>query len=172
MALEALLRLAWQADRDGRANRRDALLTLAVAEAPADAPWLGRCRRRLVQSRPDHPFAAFPNVAAALADPRVERALKKLRAAYFPGRARSLLALDAIRRGPFTGREPSLAVLLADLFPTRESHAPVRPSARSVASLATVPSGSPLRFYFEVLLAAALLLRMVLAESEPGSRAA
>lgn len=106
LALEALLRLAWQADRDGRVNRRDALLTLAAAEAPADAPWRECCRLRLARSRPDHPFATFPSLTAALADSRVTRGLRKLRDSYLPGRLRSLLALDAIRRGPFTGNEP------------------------------------------------------------------
>src|SRR5581483_2897284 len=67
-AVDDLLRLAWQADRDGRENHRDALLTLAAAEAPPDAPWLARCRRRLITSCPDHAFSRFPTVAAALAD--------------------------------------------------------------------------------------------------------
>ncbi len=172
MAVENLLRLAWQADRDGRAGRRDTLLSLAVSEAPAQAPWLAACRRRLIRSRPEHPFGAFPTVAAALADPRVSRTLAKLRDAYPPGRVRHLLGRDAVRCGAFPGREPSLAVLLSDLFPTPTRSAPHRPTARAVPAPTSAPTGSPVRYYYEVLIAAALLLRLVLADSKSGHRAA
>lgn len=191
MAVEDLLRLAWQADRDGRAGRRDALLTLAAAEAPPDAPWLVRCRRRIVRGRPDHPFAAFTTVADAMAEPRIRGGIARLREQYPPGRVVALLRRDAVRRGPWTGREPSLSVVLSDLFPATEA----RPSLGRVAGIAprgvaaqaaskldrsrdnrpapaAASGGSTARFYLEVLTGIALLLSQVLDESGRGTRAA
>ena len=143
MAVEDLLRLAWQADRDGRVNRRDSLLTLAAAEAAPDVPWLAACRQRLIRSRPEHPFAAFPTVAAALADPRIIRTLARLRDAYPTGRVRHLLGRDAVHRGAFTGREPTRAVVLDDHFPTPARRAPHRSAARAVPAPASVLPDSP-----------------------------
>ena len=59
MAAEDLLRLAWEAEHDGRRALRDALLTLAVAESGPDDAWAERCRARLVAERPDHFLGEF-----------------------------------------------------------------------------------------------------------------
>ena len=114
---EAYLRLAWQADRDGRPSMRDALLTLAAAAGHRlGSPWVGRCRRALIAARSAHLFAAFPTVEAALADPRVGQRLARLGRTFPPARVRHLLLASAARRGPYTGRVDSLRVVLDDLF--------------------------------------------------------
>ncbi len=71
-----LLRLAWEADHDGRTRLRDSLMTLAVAESRPSDIWAERCRARLVADRPDHFFARFPTVALALEDSRVVEATR------------------------------------------------------------------------------------------------
>lgn len=65
-----------------------------------------------------------------------------------------------------------MAVILADLFPIGKSTAPVRPSTRTIARLAAAPTGSAPRFHFEILLATALLLGPLLADSGSETRAA
>ena len=63
MPVDDLLRLAWQADRDGRPGTRDALLMLAIAESgPGEAVMAERCRRRLISRQPDHWLASFPTL--------------------------------------------------------------------------------------------------------------
>lgn len=183
MSVEDDLRLAWQADLDGRVGRRDALLTLAAAGALPETPWLARCRDRLVRSRPDHLFSRFPTVSAALADPRVVGALAKIRAIYPPGKVRHLVFRDAVRRGPWTGRRPSMAVILADLFPTlpprrvlgraalhsARHDVPESPPTPAPSPLpARAAAGSALRFYLEVLMAVAVLMALVVQADAPG----
>ncbi len=114
---EAYLRLAWQADRDGRPSLRDALLTLAAeGGVRLGAPWAVRCRRALVAARSGRLFAAAPTLEAALADPRVGQRLARLGRAFPPARVRRLLFAAAVRRGPYTGRVDPLATLLDDLL--------------------------------------------------------
>ena len=109
------LRLAWEAEHDGRARLRDALLTLAVAESgPGDA-WAERCRSRLVGDRPDHFFARFATVAQALEDPRVVDARDRLRQKYPEARVQWLLLKARAARGPYLGRPESLDAMVEDL---------------------------------------------------------
>jgi hypothetical protein len=110
-----VLRLAWEAEHDGRTRLRDALLTLAVAEScPGDA-WAERCRTRLVSDRPDHFFAHFATVARALEDPRVVDARDRLRLKYPPVRIEWLLLKARAARGPYLGRPESLDAMIEDL---------------------------------------------------------
>src|SRR5437868_14684628 len=105
MAIDDFMRLAWQADRDGRPGVRDVLLTLAVAKTgPEDAVVADRCRRKLIARRPDHFFAPFRTLGRALADSRVARALKQLQSIYPPARVEWLLLQGDARRGPYTGQ--------------------------------------------------------------------
>ncbi len=104
MSAEEDLRLAWQADRDGKLGRRDALMTLAAAGAPANARWVARCRARLIENRPDHLFAHFASVPEALRHPTVARAIAKLRALYPPGKVANLVRRDEVTRSPWMGR--------------------------------------------------------------------
>ena len=114
---ESYLRLAWQADRDGRPSMRDALLTLAaVAGHRLRAPWVGRCRAALIAARSAHLFASFPTLEAALADPRVGDRLARIGRTIPPARVRHLLLASAVRRGPYTGRAEPLRPILDDLF--------------------------------------------------------
>src|SRR5262245_61913475 len=117
MSAEDHLRLAWQVAREGRPESRDALLTLAVAEAAAAGlPWAGRVRDRLVADRPHHPFAAGPTLDRALADPRVAAALARPRRTFPPARVRWLAERADAGRGPYTGRAASIEAILDDLL--------------------------------------------------------
>jgi hypothetical protein len=110
-----LLRLAWEADHDGRPRLRDALLTLAVVESgPGDA-WAERCRTRLVSDRPSHYLGRFATVTQALAHPQVIEARERLRVKYPAAKVRSLLLRACASRGPYLGRVESLEAMLEDL---------------------------------------------------------
>ncbi len=115
MAAEDCLRLAWEAEHDGRHRLRDSLLTLAVVESGPEHAWAERCRARLVADRSDHFLAAFPTVPDALVDPRVRDARDRLRAKYPEGRVAGLLLRSQARRGPYTGRVEALEALVEDL---------------------------------------------------------
>ena len=115
MVPEDLLRLAWEAEHDGRSRLRDAVLTLAVAESEPGAPWAERCRARLVHDRSDHFFAHFSTVSQALGDPRVVEARERLRIKYPPSRVHSLLLRAGAARGSYTGRVESLDAMIEDL---------------------------------------------------------
>lgn len=161
MAAEVYLRLALQATRDGHLRRREAMLTLAVgASGPGDA-WAEAAHARLVADRPDHFFANHPTIAGALANPRVARALARLRLQYPPTRLAWLrLGADAAG-GPYTGL-------------------PLEPIARLVARLRLgdpAPIAPPSAFredpdaaYLTALLSIAILLADALATR--GKRAA
>ena len=110
-----LLRLAWEAEHDGRTRLRDSLMTLAIAESAPEDPWAERCRARLVLERPDHFFAHFATVGQALEDPRVLDARERLRVKYPPARVQSLLLRACARRGPYLGRVESLEAMIDDL---------------------------------------------------------
>jgi hypothetical protein len=110
-----VLRLAWEADHDGRARLRDSLLTLAVAESQPSDTWAERCRNRLIQDRPDHFFARFPTVSQALQNPRVIEARDRLRAKYPEARVHWLLLKARAARGPYLGRAESLDAMVEDL---------------------------------------------------------
>jgi hypothetical protein len=197
------LRLAWQAARDGRLGMRDALLTLAVASSGlGDRPWAERCWRWLVAHRPAHPFAKYPTLAEALADPRIIATIGRLRTAFPPLRVRWLLQRADVLRGAYTGRRASLSIILDDLLgadglratrrngslladpivsepPSFEDHDPTPP---------IFPLGWPLRgsdakaeedgvhalfvFYLSVLLGIAILLASALKPREEETRAA
>ena len=110
-----LLRLAWEADHDGRAKLRDSLLTMAVLESTPHDAWAERCRARLIKDRPDHFLSQFPSVKSALADPRVIAARDRLRAKYPKGRVEWLLLGANASRGPFLGRPESIDAMIEDL---------------------------------------------------------
>lgn len=160
------LRLAWQAHREGRAGRRDALLTLAVAGAGPDAPWADRLRERLVALRPDHPFCGYPEVLSALADPRVDSSLARLRDHYPTARVRRLLDRAAVARGPYTGRKPILGAIVDDLLAATARR---RRSTPADAPLA-LPSGVDVRLatYHSVLISIAAVMALAEAEGRRG----
>jgi hypothetical protein len=131
MAAGDLIRLAWEAEHDGRARLRDALMTLAIAESTTDDPWAERCRARLVLERPDHYLARFATVARALEDPRVVEARDRLRLKYPDARIQSLLLRARAARGPYLGRVESLEAMIEDLAgPTAEAENVRRDSAQ------------------------------------------
>jgi hypothetical protein len=133
-----LLRLAWEAEHDGRSKLRDALMTLAVTESGPGDSWAERCRGRLLQDRPDHFLSHFPTVAQALDDPRVVIARDRLRAKYPPARVNWLLLKAGTRRGPYLGRAESLEAMIEDLV----GFAPVE--VENVRLDAPQPSRGPL----------------------------
>ena len=117
MSAEDDLRLAWLAHREGRAGRRDALLTLAAATAEGQgSAWVGAVRDYLVAAHPGHLFAGFYHVDEALADRRVVAGLGRLRQSFPPARVRSLLRRADVSRGPFTGRRFPVAIALDELL--------------------------------------------------------
>jgi hypothetical protein len=137
--VEGLLRLAWEAEAEGRPRLHDALLTLVVAESgPDDAVLAERCRRRLVARQPDHWYATTATLGQILANERVAKALAKLRATFPPVRVqRHLLRFNTLR-GAFEGGQPPLERVLQDLHlaPTRR-----RPPAEVVPER-TAPTSS------------------------------
>lgn len=186
MSAEHLLRLAWQAELDGRLGMRDALLTLAVAESgPEDAVLAERCRKQLITWRHDHWFASFPTMGQALCHPKVVDAVGRIRAMYPQVRVERLLMRAEALRGPYTGRARALPRLLDDLFGTRtteESYSPVErasalpfpgpsPSGAS-ASERIDDSDGVLVFYLTVLLAIAILLASVVPPAAKETKAA
>ncbi len=189
MSAEQLLRLAWQAERDGRSTLRDALMTLAVAESGAeDAVLAERCRRQLIAKRPDHWFASFPTCGQALANSRVKAAIERLRATFPQVRVERLLLKGDVCRGPYTGRLSPLPTLLEDLCPPAIPPAPMDtdPSSETISafpfpgiapSSATAPAqvedpADVFTFYMTVLLAMAMLLASVQTSAAKDSRAA
>jgi hypothetical protein len=188
MPVDDLLRLAWQADRDGRAGTRDALLMLAIAESgPGEAVMAERCRRRLISRQPDHWLASFPTFGQALGHPRVSGAVRQLRAIFPPVRVQSLLLRGDVSRGPFTGRPRPLWSVCEDLLgpsprPRRDRLRPADPSSENQVSAlrffppgpsdATDPNATLLVFYLTVLLAIAILLASVMPPSAQDTRAA
>lgn len=181
MSVEDDLRLAWQADRDGRAGRRDALLTLAAAGAQPDAPWLAPCRARLIRSRPNHLFSRFESVAEARAHPKVAYALEKLRALYPAGKVANLVKRDEVCRGLSNGRRVPMSIILDDLLGSVRRRRRVSRLGQT-RSLAPRPPKVPalaetharVRFSLSVLWTLAILLEMVRRESRSraGTRAA
>jgi len=116
MAVDDYLRAAIGAEGESSRRLREAMLTLALAEAGPGAAWAERCRARLVADRPDHFLAAHPTLALVLADPRAVRALDRLRARYPAARVRWLrLGLEA-SSGPYTGQTAPLGALLDALI--------------------------------------------------------
>ena len=119
-AVEDLLRLAWQANADGRAGLRDALMTLAVADSGGENLALAeRCRRVLVARQPDHWYASSDSLGHALSRPKVVASLAKLRTIFPPARVRHLLLRGDAGRGPYQGRTPALSEFLGELAPGR-----------------------------------------------------
>jgi hypothetical protein len=177
-AIEDLLRLAWQAEDDGKPGMRDALLTLAVADSGAeDAVLAERCRRLLVARRPDHWFATSATLGQALAHSKVAAALARLRATFPPVRVRHLLLRGEALRGPYAGRPDPLARVVEDL--TRSGRRRAGATAGAHALPFPGPVSAPERpaepdsdaalvvLYFSVLLAMAVLIKSVI---EPASR--
>ena len=158
MAIVDDLQMAVQAERDGRTGRRDALLTLAAAGAPADADWLAICRSRLLRSRPDHIFAAYSTISTALAAPEVSRAVIRLRASYPEAKVRWLALREAARRGPWTGRSPGVLPFLNDLL-GRE-----RPARRTPEAIRGLGNDEDGRYYLRVLMSVAFLLESLRTE--------
>ncbi|HEU5117671.1 MAG TPA: hypothetical protein VFT74_13670, partial [Isosphaeraceae bacterium] len=147
------------------------------AGAPANARWVARCRARLIESRPDHLFARFGSVAEALRHPTVARAIANLRALYPPGKVANLVRRDEVSRSHWTGRRPSLSVILNDLCVLQEKRPAIsrRTSRRSVAPIrAPEAVQSQVRFALGVMWTIAILMEVVERESggRAGSRAA
>jgi hypothetical protein len=178
--VEDLLRLAWQADGDGRAGLRDALMTLAVADSGGENLALAeRCRRVLVARQPDHWFASSDSLGHALSRPKVVASLAKLRTIFPPARVRHLLLRGDAGRGPYKGRTPALSEFLDELAP-RPIRRTLRRDAASSKAQPTdstrtdlpAPDGSVVVLYLSVLLAMAVLLSVVLEPASYDSKAA
>ncbi len=172
------LRLAREALRAGRNGRREALLTLAAASANrARLPWANDCRETLLRIRPDHLFAHFPTLDAALADPRVAHRLMRINATFPPSRVRRLLLAVDTLTGPFTGRTVAIESLLYDLLPPPPpaQQPPSRPLGLTFP-IPPLPDNDDLEslahVYTRVLLNLALLLQGLLAETAENARAA
>jgi hypothetical protein len=192
--VEDLLRLARQADREGRPGTRDALLTLAVAESLADEPALAeRCRALLTARQPNHWFATAQTHSEALGRAGVVEALGKLRAMFPPVRVQRLLLRADALRGPYTGRRISLTRIIGGLtIPPPRSRTPISrrdldphphalpfPIASAPKSAGSIherdaidPDGSLIALYWTVLVAMAALLHVVLQPVSRDSRAA
>lgn len=185
------LRLAWQAHREGKVGRRDALLTLAVADAsPRGEPWVHAVRDHLVAAHPGHLFSGSHHLDEAIADRRVIAALKRLRQAFPPGRVRNLVRRSDVARGPYTGRVTSARILLDDLLaPSRgRPRGPLKLGSAAVATKAPIPSPAAAKptadapappqvdpivaFSLNVLLAVAMLCALVANETQGEKRAA
>ncbi len=133
MEVGDLLRLAWEAEHDGRTRLRDTLMTLAVAESEPGDAWAERCRNRLVLDRPDHFFGHFSTVPQALQDPRVIEARQRLRVKYPEARVQWLLLKARAARGPYLGRAESLDAMIEDLAGTMAEAENVRRDAAQLA---------------------------------------
>lgn len=168
MMADDYLRLARQARRDGRGRLREAMLTLAVgASEPGDA-WADRCRARLIADRPDHFLAAHPTAAHALADPRVDRALGRLRAQFPPTRIKWLRLRADAASGPFTGEPEPLATVIDELFgPPIKAEPPVAALAAwtsggsSDEHVTVMGESDPEPLYLALMLSIAMLLASV-----------
>ena len=173
---EDQLRLAREAARAGRAGRREALLTLAAASAArARLPWADRCREALLAARPDHLFAHFPTLDAALADPRVARSLGRLDATFPAARVRRLLMAADVLAGPYPPRRLPVARVLDELLsPAVEPPSQTLGIAFPIPPLPAADAGPEAlgRAYARVLLSLALLLQGVLSQPVEGARAA
>jgi hypothetical protein len=194
--VEDLLRLAWQVAGEGKPGTRDALLTLAVAESGIDDAVLAeRCRKLLVGHRPDHWFASAVLLSQALDRAPVSEVLAKLRAMFPPVRVRHLLMLGDSRRGPYTGQSVPLTRIIEDLaplprpIPTRNrasarastsAHALPFPGAVPASAKAAdtsrsdeaVPDAALVALYGSVLLAMAMLLKVVIESTAHDTKAA
>jgi hypothetical protein len=112
MTVDDLLRLAWQAQRDGRGPLREAMLTLAVAEGGPGSGWAERCRARLLAERPKHFLGTHPSLESTLADPQVAEAIRRLRGQYPVGRVGWLRLRAEVDAGPYTGEVAPLETIV------------------------------------------------------------
>jgi hypothetical protein len=126
MAADDLLRLAWEADHDGRHALRDALLTLAITESGPGDDWPERCRARLLAERPGHYLGDYSSVRQAQEDPRVIASRDRLRLKYPAERVGWLLLRARAARGTYTGRLESLDAMIEDLAGLRAEAENVR----------------------------------------------
>jgi hypothetical protein len=198
MSAKDLLRLAWQADRDGQAALRDALMTLGVVESgPGEVVAAERCRRWLITTRPDHWLASFQTLGQALGHPHVVQAIGRLRATFPAARVQHLLLRNDAARGPYTGNPAPSALLLDELLaptagvfaefdiPTPAPAVDAEPRSDEVpafpfpvggsAAAATDGAADPaalLAFYQAVLFAIAMLLAIVIPATAKDNKAA
>jgi len=171
--VENLLRLAWQAERTGRPNLRDALLTLAVAESgPDEAVLAERCRRLLVARQPDHWYATSGTLGRALSHGKVAAVIEKLRVMFPPVRVQRLLLRGAVEQGPFLASPTPIRRVFEGLglIPSRfGSGADTRSPAHtllfpSAARVGDDPADGPREigaFYMTLLFSMAVLLETV-----------
>lgn len=156
--LDEALRLADRAQRDGDRTLRDSMLTLAIAVADPDSPWLERARGNLLSSRPGHYLGRYVNARRAIRRPEVQAAFAKIRAKYPVERIRAMRLKSEASSGPFQGStEPLGAVLERVLGRPAEAEnvrrdaphaamaplsrpAPVLAAARSAVELEPLPS--------------------------------
>jgi hypothetical protein len=187
MSAERFIRLAWQAEQDGRSGMRDALLTLAAIEnGPEDAVSAERCRRHLVARRTDHWFASFSTCGQALGDSRVAAAIERLRATFPLVRVEMLLLRGNAQRGPYKGRQQPLSLVLDDLLGPQTA-ADSSDRSRDDRPALPFPGGllgpacnserdddpkALFAFYLTVLLAIAILLASVLPPAVKDNKAA
>ena len=182
--VEDLLRLALQADGEGRPGTRDALLTLAVAESFADDPTLSeRCRSLLTARQPDHWFATSSTHALALGQSRVIHGLARLRAIFPPVRVERLLLRGNALRGPFSRRPLPLPQVLDALSVPPPAAAPPEPLPHALRfpepsieptrrAGGVDPDGALVALYWSLLVAMAVLLNTVLEPAARDSKAA
>ncbi len=182
MSADDDLRLAWHSHRDGRLGRRDALLTLAVADADPASEWLQSARNYLVTAHPGHLYSGTPDLDEALADRRVMAGLAKLRHSFPPQRVRSLLFRSEVSRGPYRPHPIPIPRVLDDLLaPSRAqprgplklgTAAPAPASERDASPARERGDDAFLAFYLNVLLGVAMLCALVQADSRDGKAAA
>jgi hypothetical protein len=115
MSWDDHIRVAWQADQEGHATLRDAMLTLAIASSDPDHAWAERCRAKLLADRPYHFLGAQPNLERALKDPRVLESIAKLESRYPLSRVRWLRMKHDASTGPYTGQTAPIHHLIDDL---------------------------------------------------------
>lgn len=187
--VEAMLRLAWLADREGREGTRDALLTLAMSATPSNsklklpADFNARCQSVLSRRLPEDWFDNTEITCLRVKNERVARALAKLRLMFPTIRVRRLLMRAEILQGPYSPNPPRVDQILRDSkllkpFPKHSilfnnpSFLPF-PGTRS-GSAEVDPNEELLALYWSVLLAMAVLLTLVLQPetSERDQRAA
>lgn len=175
MATENDLRLAWQAERDGRLGTRDVLITLAILASRPGERWAESARRLLVASRPRHWLAGYANLDAARTDPRVVAAGARLRATFPPARVERMLLRSAALTGTYTGRNVPLRLIIRELLGpdsligTRAaSRSPARDPGRSGVVVRVPDALGPLvGLYLTVSLALRTSLEAAEAGAEP-----
>lgn len=182
--MEAMLRLAWFANRRGCPGTRDALLTLAMTSFPrtrstANLPedFGARCRSVLSRRLPADWFDAGDSTSLRIRDEKVSHTLAKLHLMFPRIRIRRLLMRAEILQGPYTSKRPKIDQILLDLKILDNLPKASAPSSRTAslpfpgshpATVEVDPNPELLAFYWSILLAMAALVNVALQTVESG----